>query len=320
MKKNFMFIVYNSEMELANVDSGGKTRKIPPFSPSKNAVRPAQKEDFPQIQELLSAALYRHIHADWYSIEFWLNETPCWVTVRAGQLVGLLAAAADPPPAAWVRLAAVADLENGPHSERTTLESLLAVVVDQCQSEGVESLHWMSHRRWADRWLPSFGFEQITAVITFRKLDLALPELPPPAPGLVIRPALPEDMPLLAKIEEDAFAPLWRHSSRALHLAARQALSFDVALLEGRPVGFQHSTPAAQNGAHLARITVLPDWQEHGIGTTLLRHAFDGYAKKGCTHVSLNTQEDNLNAQKLYRKLGFRESTYRWPLWRFTIR
>ena len=99
-------------------------------------------------------------------------------------------------------------------------------------------------------------------MLGFRKTDLTVAPYTPP-PGLDIRPALVEELPLLAEIEEDAFEPRWRHSAQSLYLAWRQSLSFDVALLDGQPVGFQFSTGGG-GGAHLARMTVRPERQGQG--------------------------------------------------------
>ncbi len=314
-----MFIVYNSDMELANIDGSATGAETARPAGRKPAVRPVQKDDLSQLLSLLNTAFHRHVHADWYQPDFWLDEAPGWVSLHREQPVGLLVLGADPPPAAWVRLAAFDLVETPPREMRGHLRALLAAAIPVARAAGVEAVFWMSHRRWADRWLPQVGFHEMTSVITFRKADLNLPPLPPAPGGLQIRPVLPEDFPELARIEAGAFAPLWRHSSRALHMAWRQSLSFDVALMDGRLIGFQHSTAASQHGAHLARLTVDPGWQGQGVGTALLARAFDGYAKAGCLHISLNTQADNQQAQQLYRKLGFRESTYRWPLWRLDL-
>ena len=125
---------------------------------------------------------------------------------------------------------------------------------------------------------------------------------------------LETDLEQLASLEKKAFNPLWRHSARGLGLARHQAFSFDVALLQGKIVGFQLSTPS-EYGVHLVRLTVDPDTHGLGIGSALLHHAFQQYHRRGKYRVTLNTQIDNEASQRLYRKFGFFASGQRFPVW-----
>ena len=131
-----------------------------------------------------------------------------------------------------------------------------------------------------------------------------------------IRPATTNELARLAEIEEAAFDPLWRHSANGLLLARRQALTFELAELEGQIVGFQYSV-ADRDGqtAHLVRLTVSPSAQGRGVGSGLLASALNGYATLGIKRVTLNTQRDNLPSHRLYERFGFRQLGDRAPVW-----
>ena len=64
--------------------------------------------------------------------------------------------------------------------------------------------------------------------------------------------------------------------------------------------------------AHITNLMVDSAWQKRGIGTYLLRKVIEVAQGKSCEEVSLEVREDNLNAQKLYQKLGF-VTTFVWP-------
>ncbi|MCB9422471.1 MAG: GNAT family N-acetyltransferase [Ardenticatenaceae bacterium] len=287
-------------------------------------VRVAEKEDSSAITQLLRRASYVHIHADWRLPAEWLG-TPGFVVLpepdyekengrspinnfllpRTG-LRGCLAATADPPPSAWVRVAAVGE-------SRDMLAAMLARVSGFLRETAVTELCWLATRTWPDAWLPDLGFFQANAIETYMKDDVWLPEVTA-VPNLTIRPAELADMAALERIEKAAFEPMWRHSAETFELASHQALCFDVAELNGEIMAFQLST-RTDRGAHLVRLTIDPRVQRQGIGSAILDHAIRTYHRLGLRQVSLNTQIDNISSQFLYKKFGFQATGQHFPVW-----
>lgn len=291
-----MRIVYNSDMEIANL------------APPQPHIRPATKQDASAVMRLLQGPAYQHLHVDWFLPGDWLD-TPGFVLYEQNGIQGCLAVAAEPPPAAWVRVAAVAIR----HQAQQILEPLFGAITPHLHQQHVTQLGWMSSHRWADRWLPHLGFQIGNWIESYMKEDMVIP--PHAEAAVEIRPVQAADFAALADLEAAAFSPLWRHSLRGLRLAQQQAISFDVALQAGQIVGFQHSVATQNNCAHLARMTIHPRFQGHGVGSTLMAHTLRGYAQLGFTYASLNTQTDNIASQKLYGKFGFRPIDYRLPVW-----
>ena len=302
-------------MELAN---------LWPRAPNKGGVRVATRADAAAIMDLLHKATYRHHHVDWSVPGDWLGssgfvvqsepeQSRSSVTARLlgarPRLRACLAAAADPLPAAWVRVAAIA----GGEKPQATLAALLETAVANLGRAGVTELAWLAIEKWSNSWLPELGFGRANEIETYIKEDKAIPPVDP-VPGLRIRPVLDTDMETLARLEAAAFEPLWRHSAHGLSIARGQAFSFNVALLDDEIVGFQLSA-ASSLGAHLVRMTVSPQRQQMGIGSALLAHTLDHYYRRGLNHVSLNTQVDNTASQRLYDKFGFQASGERLPVW-----
>lgn len=294
--------MYNSDMEIANQPTVQK------------ATRPARSTDAKAIQRLLTHEFYSHTHVDWYHPLDWLGTPSFVVQEEDDTLTGCLAITADPAPAAWVRVAALSYTAD----PQPRLSALLEKALPPLREAGVNQIVWMSTKRWPDRLLPALGFQKINWLEAYEKDTLDVP--PHTAVSDVhIRPILPEDFTALAQLEARAFAPLWRHSTRALHRGWRKAFSFDVAWQHGRVVGFQHSVLGPDNGAHLARITIDPAVQGHGVGTTLLAHAIRGYQKADLRRVTLNTQQDNITSHHLYQKFGFVYANYRLPVWSLSL-
>jgi ribosomal protein S18 acetylase RimI-like enzyme len=302
-------------MEIANEKTAGAA--LP------HLVRTAVASDHPSLNQLLRAAPFTHLHVDWQMPGDWLGEPGFVVAEPAGMksgewwtaatpLDGCLAAIADPLPAAWIRVAAVAR-EVEP---LMLLAQMLAHVKVALRRQGVRELGWLPAAEWANDWLPDLGFTYVNEVQTFVKKVTAA--APPGRAEVVIRPVRFDEMASLAEIERAAFEPLWRHSAQSLALAWRQAISFDVALLDGRLTGFQYSA-LGEVGAHLCRMTVHPEAQRQGVGSALLNHALNDYDRRGLRQVSLNTQADNRPSQRLYEKFGFSATDQRYPLWRMLL-
>lgn len=289
-------------------------------------IRVATRADAAAITDLLRHAPYSHIHVDWHYPVDWLGspgfvvqEDPQTATpdppltsrlfsTRA-RLLACLAVAADPPPAAWVRLAALEEVLD----PVGTLAAMLAEVVAYLRETAVTELAWMPIEDWPAAWLHELGFHTVNEIETYVKNAMTVPPVRE-VPGLVIRPVDAADLSTLAQIEAEAFVPLWRHSKVGLTLARRQAFSFDVAELNGQIVGFQFSTHG-RSGAHLARMTVAPAFQGSGIGSALLAHTIRHYQRRGLRQVTLNTQVDNLPSQRLYKRFGFHTNGERFPVW-----
>lgn len=282
-------------------------------------IRQASSKDAAEISRLLGHASLRHIHADWHVPGDWLG-SPGFVLCESSNqsdnsgLLGCLAVGADPPPAAWVRVGALSTMRG---AERC-LSEMVSMTLPWLRQCGVSILGWLPEGLWPERWLTALGMRKVNHIVTYGLEDVRFRDQD--WGSTVIKPAAVNDMPRLAQIEEAAFDPLWRHSARSLQLAYRQALSFDMAEVEGRVVGFQYSV-AGQDGrsAHLVRLTVLPEAQGHGVGSSLMAAALRGYARRGLSRATLNTQLDNRASHRLYERFGFRRLGDRVPVWAIDI-
>ncbi|MDI7277222.1 MAG: GNAT family N-acetyltransferase, partial [Anaerolineae bacterium] len=120
-----------------------------------------------------------------------------------------------------------------------------------------------------------------------------------------IRPARPEDLDVVEQIDAASFPPLWRYPRAMLEVALRSVSRLTVAEIDRRPVGYELSTLEGDEG-QVVRLAVLPEYRRQAIGSQLLAEAL-AYLRRGrVRRLSLNTQGDNLAAQKLYERFGFR--------------
>ncbi len=286
---------------------------------SRWQIRPAIKHDAGAIGQLLTLATMRHLHADWHLPADWLG-TPGFMLCEGEQadgekeILACLAVGADPPPAAWVRVAAV---RRRGQAEQWLAE-MLPPILPWLRDCGVSILGWLDDGTWPEAWLKDLGFQNVNSIVTYRLAlnEAELNDRRSPA----IRPATTADVDRLVEIEWAAFDPLWRHSQHGLLMAFREAISYDVAIIDGRIVGFQYSV-AGRDGlsAHLVRLTVAPEAQGQGVGAGLLRAALSGYRRLGLEQVTLNTQADNHASHRLYERHGFKPLAGQADVWALAL-
>ncbi|MDJ0780329.1 MAG: GNAT family N-acetyltransferase [Desulfosarcinaceae bacterium] len=88
-----------------------------------------------------------------------------------------------------------------------------------------------------------------------------------------------------------------------------------LAFLDEQPVGLAvcfrgFSTFAAKPLINIHDLVVLPGQRGHGIGKRLLAAVEAEARGSGCCKVTLEVQENNQRARKLYAAAGFRQATY----------
>ncbi len=284
-------------------------------------VRLAVTGDEWEIAKLLRNGRYLHAHPDWYEPVDWIGERGFVVLpeeVAAGvikrplfgtspRLQACLIVAADPAPAAWVRVMAVrGDGDAGEIGERLWAKVRGNTVVSE--------IGWLLSDEWPLPFLQRWGFSPAYDIETYRKDNVKIPSIRP-TPSIRILPAKKEDMAALAKIETAVFDPLWRNSAKAMKIALPQTFSFNVAWAGKRLIGYQMSNRAGM-GAHIARITVAADWHGRGIGSALMAQATRDFQQAGLYWITLNAQLDNNASLGLYAKFGFRKTAVRYPIWR----
>lgn len=154
---------------------------------------------------------------------------------------------------------------------------------------------------------------------------------PSPRPAITVRPATPRDLPtigrlgaLLVRLHHDfdperfiAAAP--RTEQRYASFLGSQLDEPDVVILvaelDGEVVGYTYSGVEDYDymalrgpAGALYDIVVDPEHRGRGVGRMLLEATLAALAARGAPRFVLSTAEQNLSAQRLFARAGFRRT------------
>ncbi len=118
-----------------------------------------------------------------------------------------------------------------------------------------------------------------------------------------IRPTIPEDIPLIAKIEQVAYFEPW--SEAILYDCLRVGYAFYSLVMQQQVIGYVIWYPIMDE-CHLLNITVHPNYQRQGLGQQLLQFVITTVQKQ-IKLIFLEVRESNWPAIALYEKLGFKQ-------------
>lgn len=262
-------------------------------------IRDAIEGDRHQLANLIHFQACVHRHLDWRSPLEWLGSHPYLILERNQRLEGVLACPPDSPETAWLRLFAVDSHVDAQEAWQVLWPAAQQTLAAQ---PGLRACA-LALQPWLAVLLRDSGFMHTNDVIMMIWDAGSLLGLPRPKPCR-LRGMLLEDLDAVHQIDQRAFSPEWRNSRSDLEFAFMQSAAATVALEEEQLVGYQLST-AGPMGGHLARLAVLPEFQGRGLGYALVRHVLGEFSQRGASHVTVNTQSDNLASQALYHKAGF---------------
>ena len=276
-------------------------------------VRSAVLTDQRQIANLMHFSPTIHRHLDWRYPLDWIGTPPFFVLENQGQIISALACPPDPPSVAWVRLF----VNSGSLSLDESWQMLWDVARLELAHKDGFTVAAIVLQDWYHSLLINSGFFSRQSIVMLERDGQAPSEISLPA-GFSIRSMLQHDLPAVAEVDAIAFEPLWQNSLPALERAYPQAVLATVAEENGQVLGYQLSTRNPL-GAHLARLAVRPELQGHGVGRSLVVDLIQQAQRHGMFHLTVNTQSDNSASLALYRKIGFRETGERYPVYQLQV-
>lgn len=112
------------------------------------------------------------------------------------------------------------------------------------------------------------------------------------------------DLEEILTIENVSFPTPWSRSAFIAELFDNARACYLTARVGHRIAGYVGAWLVVDEG-HITNIAVHPDFRRRGIGEKLLRAIIDCCKSRGAKRMTLEVRVSNVNAQKLYEKVGF---------------
>lgn len=277
-----------------------------PLDISQGTLRPCTPADITAISRMLRDQAHRFLSASSADLPALLGGAPAVILTHGADVWGAAVAGWPVDDVAWLRALALAD--GVPVS--AGLEAMLPLLASLARQRGVGRLFYAGDLA-ADTWLqPALaerGWVRQTDVVVYEKHGFAVPS---PGNGRVrVRKALFSDLPAVVALDRLSFEPQWVKDQGILGPAIVEQPLFLIAELDDLPVGYAFITSHFQGMlVHLVRIAVDPGARGQQVGVRLLAEVV-AFAERGkAESITLNTQQENRAAQRLYEWFGFRRT------------
>ncbi len=265
--------------------------------------RPAVAADITALSRMLRDSTHRFLGAASSDLPALIGSAPSVALMHGRDLFGAAVAGWSVDDTSWLRAIALADgISPGP-----ALDTLLPPLFEQLGQRGVHRLFYAGDVT-ADSWIQPLllarGWTRQTDVVVYEKTDYLVPDQG--GQHVRIRRAQAVDLPAVLALDRLSFDSQWVKDEGALGPALIEQPFFVIADLNGLPVGYAFATNHF-NGrlVHLVRIAVDPAARGQGIGVRLMAAVIDFTRQTGADTLTLNTQQENRTAQRLYEWFGF---------------
>ncbi len=264
-------------------------------------IRAASRSDRLSICTLLQQAWHSAGGARWDQLDALGAGCAALLAQRGPQAAAFCLFDLRAAPVASLSAVAVADREQVHDAWR----ELWPAAEQYLAGRGVDSVHYVGEAPWLLEILARNGFARVSTVVSYERLQDG-PTVGGPA-SVHVRPMRPDDLDVVVAVDAASFPPLWRYPRPMLEAALKPNTRLTAAERDRRIVGYQLSAQEGTEG-QVIRLAVLPEYRRQGVASRLLADALATFRRGSVRRVSLNTQDDNIPAQRLYERFGFQRT------------
>lgn len=259
-------------------------------------LRQANQADRISLAHLIQHSAHLHRHLGWRSPLDWLGTgNPYMVMVERDRIVAALACSQEISSVAWIQVFAVSS-RISVHEAWTKLWSRARLHL-----ETGRSIIALPMQAWFESLLQDHEFACRGQIAMLQWVDVGQHiEAPQSDPRLMGA----DDLEKIYLVDRQSFEPVWRQSRHQLAIARQEAIHATVIERAGEVKGYQISTDHDGDG-HLARLAVLPEARNQGLGQALVADVLARFRSQRIERVTVNTQAENFPSLALYRKMGF---------------
>ena len=270
-------------------------------------IRQSEITDKNAIEFLMNYEFFVHQHVDWRPSLDWLGNPAFQIAMDENEIIACISIPNEVENVAWIRLFACSSL----YSKEKIWDLLFDAVIQKFEGK-VTKIFVLGIHNWFVELLRRKSFSLFQNIIVLEWYQNQIYDLNG-IDNLSIHPVDLDDLSSIVLLDKKCFSPIWQLPSHSMKEAYFQAGYFTKAVSDGRIIGYQLSTESSTS-AHLARLAVDPEFQGKNFGKAIVQDLLQHYRSTGINQVTVNTQDDNLSSQALYKKLGFQVIEEKYPV------
>lgn len=120
---------------------------------------------------------------------------------------------------------------------------------------------------------------------------------------MIVRPLLHSDLSHVLRIEQQAMLAPWSEEQLRSETEASNGVAL-VVECNDQVCGYAFFRTCHPD-CELLHLVVASEWQRHGMASSLLHHALEGFSGQGYATCFLEVRNSNEAARRLYQKTGF---------------
>lgn len=124
---------------------------------------------------------------------------------------------------------------------------------------------------------------------------------------IVLRQMTPADLDRVMEIEVLSFPSPWPREDMEYEITCNGAARYYVLEEDGRVMAYAGVWFLIGEG-HVTSVAVHPEARGRGYGVRIVEHMMRSAMELGIQFLSLEVRQNNLPAQKLYKKMGFKKA------------
>ena len=257
-------------------------------------------DHLPVLDRFLYEAEYSLIHVEHGRIADMLRRQEVFALSLGDELACVIGVAIGPQTVAHIRVFAL----HHTISAKEALNLLLPSMSESLSARGVTTVAFTGLDEWLLAGLEGSGFRLAHHIMTMQKTDFKVPSQG--NLSIAVRPVRDQDLSALVGIDEQVFDPLWRNTTESLSQQQSESPWFYVAEHNWTVIAYQNVSLIGRHG-HITRIAVHPHYQRKQVGARLLAEGIAYLERKQVFGITLNTQQENAPARRLYEWFGFQE-------------
>ncbi|MFX0114114.1 MAG: GNAT family N-acetyltransferase [Candidatus Hodarchaeota archaeon] len=267
--------------------------------------RRVDSNDAQDIARFYYKCPYSFFRGSLANLELLCSSEPFWIVKQQGNISGFIFSSNYDQKYAWISGLGISTRNDENGDGKSLISSFERYFHNLTETIVVRETP--RTREWTGGIFLDRGYQPLCSIHAYEK------KLSPNDPvsrrkdSKQIREAENDEIRVVQGIDAKCFPGVFRYSSPAFARMFENAAIRLIAteLTNSYPVGFLLAYTYQNKIGNIARIAVLPDYRNKGLGLKLMRGCIRRMIRTGVRSVILNTQKENFAARRLYEALEF---------------